>query len=794
MKNLSILLYAFAGCCLFLLFDPHAAAANATYYIDSVSGNDSYNGTSTSTPWKTAAAVNSRTFGPGDKILFKAGSVWSGERFVPHGSGQSGNPITIDMYDAGAKPILNGNGTVNELIYLEDQQYWTIQNLEITNNAAVDAGNRRGIFVKGQNGGTLNGIHLLNLDIHDIKGVPWGNIRGRGDQYTCGSIMVWVYNGTTPTKFNDLRIENTNFWHSTAMAINMQSDYAAASMFDNNRKWTNVVVKNVTTQDIGASAIIIADTDGLVVENVATLDNGFYVDDYAIGVMVPNFEIRSYNTTYQFNESGRQNPTDDSQAWDVDFGNSGLHLYQYNYSHDNPGGVFMWCDPLENGTRSTIVFRYNISQNDKDSRIRFACSTGGALMHVYNNTFYTDNPTEHVRIQDDNGLVRATFENNIFYAPGTGDYPQNSRFTYSNNLYFGHTGASSDAFQVTADPQFITPGAGMDGRASAIYYKLRPSSPAINAGKVIANNGGKDYFGNTLYSGAPDIGAHEYVSEALPLPATHKSVNVNDNTTGTSNYQFVYSGSWTYNTSGVGYNYRGDEHFSNQTNADAQVKFYGSQFTLWGIKDSAHGIAAISVDGGPEVMVDFYSPVRQLQHPIYKSPVLSNGQHTVKIRITGTKNAASNNTFLSLDKIQFKAAVEYRILARHSGKALDVEGASTANGANVLQWSNHGGANQKWIRQEVGGGYNEIIGRNSGKVLDVSNASTANGANVQQWEYGGGTNQQWSIAAVSGGYYQIINRNSGKVLDVANASTADGANVYQWAYGGGSNQEWSIVE
>ena len=669
MKKLSMLLFVLTGCFLFMFADPHAnvaEAANTTYYIDSVSGNDSNNGTSTSTPWKTSAAINSRTFGQGDKILFKAGSVWSGQRFAPMGSGQSGNPITIDMYGTGAKPILNGNGAVNELIYLAGQQYWTIQNLEITNNAAVDAGNRRGIFVKGQNGGTLNGIHLQNLDIHDIKGVPWGNIKGRGDQYTCGGIMIWVYNGTTPTKFNDLRIENTNFWHSMAMAINIQSDYAAGSLFDNSRKWTNVVVKNITTQDIGASAIIIADTDGLLVENVATLDNGFYVDDYAIGVMVPNFEIRSYNTTYQYNESARQNPSQDGQAWDVDWGNSGLHLYQYNYSHDNPGGVFMWCDPDTSGTRSSIVFRYNISQNDVNNKFSTACNTGNSSMHVYNNTFYTDNPTDHQEISDNggsNGQPYVNFENNIFNASGTGNYPQNTRYTYSNNLYYGHTGPSSDTAKVTTDPQFITPGAGMDGRASAIYYKLRPTSPAINAGKVISNNGGKDYFGNTLYSGAPDIGAHEYVGEALPLPTALKSVNVNDNTTGTGNYQTEYSGSWTYNASGVGYNFNGDEHYSNQTNAYAQVRFYGTQFTVWGIKDSNTGIAGISVDGGSEVMVDFYSPVRQLQYPIYKSPVLSNGQHTVKIRVTGTKNAASSNTFLSLDKFQFKAAVEYRILA-----------------------------------------------------------------------------------------------------------------------------------
>jgi hypothetical protein len=42
-----------------------------TYYVDAVSGNDNNAGTSMSSAWKTVSKVNSRTFGPGDSILFK---------------------------------------------------------------------------------------------------------------------------------------------------------------------------------------------------------------------------------------------------------------------------------------------------------------------------------------------------------------------------------------------------------------------------------------------------------------------------------------------------------------------------------------------------------------------------------------------------------------------------------------------------------------------------------------------------------------------------------------------------
>jgi hypothetical protein len=40
-------------------------------------------------------------------------------------------------------------------------------------------------------------------------------------------------------------------------------------------------------------------------------------------------------------------------------------------------------------------------------------------------------------------------------------------------------------------------------------YQLAAGSPAINAGLSIANNGGMDFWGDTLYVGAADIGAYK---------------------------------------------------------------------------------------------------------------------------------------------------------------------------------------------------------------------------------------------------------------------------------------------
>ena len=142
----------------------------------------------------------------------------------------------------------------------------------------------------------------------------------------------------------------------------------------------------------------------------------------------------------------------------------------------------------------------------------------------------------------------------------------------------------------------------------------------------------------------------------------------------------------------------------------------------------------------------------------------------------------------------FNSNVYYKIVNRNSGKGLDVNGSSMADGAGIIQWSYWGGNNQQWQIVDNGGGYYRIINRNSGKALDVNGGSTTDGAMIIQWTYSGGNNQQWQIIDNGGGYRRVINRNSGKALDVNGQSTADGAGIVQWGWWGGNNQQWKFQQ
>lgn len=86
---------------------------------------------------------------------------------------------------------------------------------------------------------------------------------------------------------------------------------------------------------------------------------------------------------------------------------------------------------------------------------------------------------------------------------------------YQKNSYFGASIAvpSGDAKAIKSDPKLVSPGMGASGSAAGNAfaslggYKL--AGPAENAGATIANNGGADFWANTLYVGAPDVGAFE---------------------------------------------------------------------------------------------------------------------------------------------------------------------------------------------------------------------------------------------------------------------------------------------
>lgn len=148
-------------------------------------------------------------------------------------------------------------------------------------------------------------------------------------------------------------------------------------------------------------------------------------------------------------------------------------------------------------------------------------------------------------------------------------------------------------------------------------------------------------------------------------------------------------------------------------------------------------------------------------------------------------------------KSYFNPAIEngkYKILARHSGKSLDVANWGTTNGTRVQQWTWHGGASQQWTFEKQSDGCYEIkANTTTGLNLDLS--SPASGTALRLWADNNADGQRFQLTSLGGGYYRITPKISTAFgLDVAAASTADGADVIEYAWNSSSwNQQWLIV-
>jgi hypothetical protein len=177
-------------------------------------------------------------------------------------------------------------------------------------------------------------------------------------------------------------------------------------------------------------------------------------------------------------------------------------------------------------------------------------------------------------------------------------------------------------------------------------------------------------------------------------------------------------------------------------------------------------------------------------------------QQTLVDNLT-TQLVAANQELQSQNTSPFNYWCE--VVAKHSGKCLDVERASQAQAARVMQGQIHGGNNQLWRMEKVEGNnesaYYVVIARHSDKCLDVDGGKQDQGTQVLQGEiHNGGTgsdNQRWKFVVVEGtgdsAYYQIIAKHSGKCLDVDGASQAQGARVMQGNIWNGDNQQFRLV-
>ncbi|MDO4913020.1 MAG: right-handed parallel beta-helix repeat-containing protein [Bifidobacteriaceae bacterium] len=373
-----------------------------TYYVDSVNGNDANTGLSEDSPVRSLPTA-ANIFNPGDKILIKRGSVFNGAaaelRFT--GSGAKDNPIIVGAYGEGNLPQLNGNGELTNVVSLKNQEYITIENIEITNtdpkyNATFELNSSnntvkvlRAVNVSAVNFGVVHNITIRNLYIHSING-HLNNKWNGGIFFDAGGTVEGKEIRGTKTKYDNVLIENNVIENVDRSGIKLVSstwcNQSARNAPNVPIHWypsTNVIVRNNAFNRIGGDGITVRDTDGALVEHNLVRHTRYQNTGYNAGI----WPFEASNTVIQYNEVSHTHGTQDGQGLDCDHASS-YSVMQYNYSHDNEGGFMLIMHGYEH-TAPTI--RFNISQNDNDKTFEFSQGMAGGTM-IYNNTISSDRP------------------------------------------------------------------------------------------------------------------------------------------------------------------------------------------------------------------------------------------------------------------------------------------------------------------------------------------------------------------------------------------------------------------
>lgn len=164
-----------------------------------------------------------------------------------------------------------------------------------------------------------------------------------------------------------------------------------------------------------------------------------------------------------------------------------------------------------------------------------------------------------------------------------------------------------------------------------------------------------DASGNTTSTRYDHLG--RAVSSTLPPVALWTgTTTVDDSVQGSGPNQIAYSlpaANWTHCAPCAQPNpyYNGSVSYDHVANDTATVAFTGQGILLYVQESPGTGIAAVAVDNGPETLLDTYSPSLKGNQLLWSSPALASGTHTLRVRVTGTKNARATDSSVGLDRV-----------------------------------------------------------------------------------------------------------------------------------------------
>ena len=176
-----------------------------TYYVAG-NGSDNNDGRSAGSPFLSLNKVNGLTLQPGDQVLFRRGDTFRGTLQIRQ-SGNAGQPIVVDAFGSGNKPVLAGSAVVNNwnsvgtnlwqasASFLGGQVTGVYRNgitLPLGRYPNLSAPNRGYLTIKSHNGtGQFTGVENVPINF------TGGEVVDRPVQWILNRSLITGQNGNT---------------------------------------------------------------------------------------------------------------------------------------------------------------------------------------------------------------------------------------------------------------------------------------------------------------------------------------------------------------------------------------------------------------------------------------------------------------------------------------------------------------------------------------------------------------------------------------------------------------------
>lgn len=137
---------------------------------------------------------------------------------------------------------------------------------------------------------------------------------------------------------------------------------------------------------------------------------------------------------------------------------------------------------------------------------------------------------------------------------------------------------------------------------------------------------------------------------------------------------------------------------------------------------------------------------------VYEINSVKNSNYTLDVNSASTRNGANvqlylrNGTKAQAFRVSHDSQGFVTFTNINSGKVIDLDGAITKNGRNIHQYASNGTRAQKWIVQQSGSGYSIVSAIDASFALDIRNGSVYSGSNIQLYKSNNTAAQQWTFS------------------------------------------------